>query len=295
MEENKIVETNEEVNKVEPPKKSKKGLVVTLILIIIALLGVLGYFAYDKFIAHNDNKESKETDKKDKKDDKKDDKKEESIKIDEEKDYVYDAEYDKGDAPESYGNETYTYYLKDIVVPFINIKTEGATKANEEIKSIFDELMAVYNEGASGGNGYVKYSEYKYFINGDILSIVFKTGTGATSVVHPYYHTYNFDLKTGEKISAHIGYQLSNMDSETIRTKAQEQIENIMKSTNYAFPESGEWSYAATLERSMQAYDDSISSGTIEFYFDENNKLNLQVVVSMGENPDNNRQLITIE
>ena len=277
-----IIET--EPVRVEQPKKKDRGLIVFLIIVILLLLGILGYIAYDKFIApKTDNKESKE------------EKKEDTIKIDEDKDYVYDAEYDAGSAPEEYTVGIYTYYLKDIVVPYINIDSEAARKTNESIKEIYNELLSAYNDGANGGMGYVKYSEYEYFVNDDVLSIVYKTGTGATDIVYPYYHTYNFSLKTGEKISAHTGYQLSKMDSETIKTKAQEQIENIMKSSNYAFPETGEWSYAATLERSMNAYNDAASTGSIEFYFDGRNKLNLQVVVSMGQNPENNRQVITIE
>ena len=198
------------------------------------------FFAYDIFIAHKDNKESKESGKK------KDTPKEKSIKIDEDKDYVYDAEYDTGDAPSEYAVGIYTYYLKDIVVPYINIDSDGAKAANENIKTVFDELMAAYNDGANGGMGYVKY-------NDNILSIVFKTGTGATDVVFPYYHTYNFDLKTGERLTYEYAYGVAGFNSNSVYDKVKEQIEAHMKEHTYPAKD-GEWSFDNMFLKSTSDY-----------------------------------------
>lgn len=285
-EENKVVETTE--TKIEPKKKGNKGLVIALVIIIVLLLGGIGYFAYDKFIAKN-KADSHEKDKK-----KDDPKEEDTIKIDESRDYVYNAEYDTGNAPESYVIGDNTYYLSSIVVPFINIDSEAATKANENIKGIFDELLASYNDGANGGNGYVKYCEYDFYINDNILSIVFKTGTGATDVVFPYYHTYNFDLNTGEKLIYKNAFALAGFSSDTLLDKVKEQIGEHMKA--YSYPaKDGEWSFDSCYNQSINLYNTAVEENAVEFYFDDNNKLNIQAVVYLpGGNPINNREILQL-
>ena len=315
-EENKVVETTEEVKTVETPKKSKKGLVVNLILIIIALLGVLGYFAYDKLIAHKSNTKDKakteETNKKEEKKKKEEEKKKEeakeqeetkkkeeeiskttTIKIDDSKGFVYDAEYDRGSAPSEYGLGDKTYYLSDLVVPYININTDAARLANDNIKSVFDEVLARYNEGASGKSSYVKFCEYKYYINNNILSVVFKTGLGGTGVVHPYYHTYNFDLNTGNRLTINDAYAIKGFDAEGIRAKVQEQME-IQLRTKKDYPETGEWSYESSLARAMGEYDSTVANNTTEFYFDNLNYIVIQVVVPIGDAPGTNRKLLLL-
>ena len=287
-EENKVVETT--VTNIESPKKKGgKGLIAALIILIIALLGVVGYFAYDKFIANKTDDTKEEEKKKD------EPKEEDTIKIDEDKDYVYDAEYDTGDAPESYDiGGVATYYLKDIVVPYINIDSEAATKANENIKGIFDELLASYNDGANGGNGYVKYCEYDFYINDNILSIVFKTGTGATDVVFPYYHTYNFDLNTGEKLIYKNAIALTGFSSDTLFEKVKEQIGEHMKA--YSYPaKDGEWSFDSCYNQSIDLYNTSVQENSVEFYFDDNNTFNIQAVIYLpGGNPINNREILQL-
>ncbi len=44
-------------------------------------------------------------------------------KIDDTKDWVYDAEYQKNVKADSYATPFHTYYAKDIVVPYININS----------------------------------------------------------------------------------------------------------------------------------------------------------------------------
>ena len=50
------------------------------------------------------------------------------IRTDSTKDYVYDASYENDGIVESYNTYYNTYFLKDIVVPFININSDDARK-----------------------------------------------------------------------------------------------------------------------------------------------------------------------
>ena len=61
---------------------------------------------------------------------------------------------------------------------------------------------------------YVDDCSYKYYINGDIISIVLTYGHGATDVVRPDYYIYNFNLKTGKLVSYNDVYSFVMPDSD---------------------------------------------------------------------------------
>lgn len=123
-------------------------------------------------------------------------------KLDNTKDWVYDAEYTKNVTTNSYS--TYydeTYYAKDIVVPYININSSYANIANKEIKTIFDDAINSYNKGVNDKITYVNECGYQKYVNNNNLSVLLTYGVGATDIVHPEYYTYNIDLKTGNQLS----------------------------------------------------------------------------------------------
>ena len=61
--------------------------------------------------------------------------------INNDKEWIYDAEYTKTVNASSYKTQSGTYYAKDIIVPYINIKSDYATSANNEIKKVFDDAI----------------------------------------------------------------------------------------------------------------------------------------------------------
>jgi hypothetical protein len=137
-----------------------------------------------------------------------------SKKIDESKDWVYNAEYSKENKEirtenETLGNKTFQTD-KDLIVPYININSQDAKKANEEIKELYEEKYSEFGEYLSkSSDGELKaYScpllEYKVYENQNILSIVIyntermivtNSSIGSKEI---YIHTYNFNLDTLE-------------------------------------------------------------------------------------------------
>ena len=144
-------------------------------------------------------------------------------KIDSSKYWIYHAPYDKNVLANSYDTAYETYQAKDIVVPYINIDSEDAKKANEEIKKGFDEAINVYNEGVENKTSFVKIV-YEKFIDNNLASVNLMFGKGGTDVIRPDYYPYTFDLTTGKLLSFEELYQRFNLNKNQIERKIKEEI-----------------------------------------------------------------------
>jgi len=90
-----------------------------------------------------------------------------SKKIDESKDWVYDADYLKENKKiyqDSAKTEEYAVNSnKDLIVPYININLEYAKTVNENIKALYDDYYSKY--GTEYKNPYNKESkEYNHYV-----------------------------------------------------------------------------------------------------------------------------------
>lgn len=90
-------------------------------------------------------------------------------KIDDTKDWVYDAEYKRNVTAESYATNGKTYYAKD---------------SNNAIEKVFEDAIKKYNEGVNDKITYIDECGYKKYINDNNLSIVLTYGVGGTDVIH---------------------------------------------------------------------------------------------------------------
>jgi hypothetical protein len=121
--------------------------------------------------------------------------------VEEDKEYVRDADYKPTEElKEEYDLYGKTYRLSDIKAPFITINSEYVKGVNAEIKTIYDEAVGIYKEGTTDGMSYVDTFEYKYFVNGDILSLVLETAYGETDDPAHIFYVYNIDTKNGNKV-----------------------------------------------------------------------------------------------
>lgn len=205
---NQTDEINDNVNQKET-KNSKKGKVKTIVLMIIVLVLVLiiGVLCGLFFSGNGDkvtniinqvteNKEENKT----------------SKKIDENKPWVYDADYikDKEDKTKTSNLTTSSFKAsEEIKLPYININSDDAKKINDEIKGLFDKAYnefgdliemtdyatgkKTYNENSFSYTGY----DYAVYENNNIVSIVItKTYIVVPGDITTSYITYNFDLDT---------------------------------------------------------------------------------------------------
>ena len=111
--------------------------------------------------------------------------------------WIYDADYEKAVLADSYMVGSWPQYVENIKVPYINISSTYASKANQEIKNVFDIAIDTYNKGVQDELTRVDI-DYQKYIDNDMVSTALWYSIKETAVVNPNYYTYNIDLKTGK-------------------------------------------------------------------------------------------------
>lgn len=126
---------------------------------------------------------------------------------------VTNYEYNKEGLKESY-TDIYKeeVYLKDIVLPRINIDSIDADNVNYEIKTILNEILDIYKSGKES----INVSKYTKYEDDNILSVNFSV---ALNKVDKRYYGYNFDIKTGKLLSYEEVYKIAGLTKENIDEK----------------------------------------------------------------------------
>lgn len=277
-------------NKIVKEKKGNPGLIILIVFLSILVIGLSCYLVFGKFIGNTNNENNKTAEKTENK--KKEETKKMISKIDESKKWVYDAEYEKNVDVEEYtttfGN---TYYAKDIVVPYVNINSDDAKAANDEIKEAFDEIIKRYNNGVEAKVTYIDICNYETNINNNVLSLIFTYGFGGTSVVHPIYMAYNFNLETGKELTYEETYKLAGFTKDTIQKAAEEAIKEKVTEETKDYPYfNDEKGFDYYLNNSINNYNNSVNEkkiidkytiNEIEYFLSTDNKLNIIVTLNL--------------
>lgn len=201
-----------------------------------------------------------------------------SIKIDNNKELVYDANYSyKNFSNESYysQNMNKTYTLKDINVPYININSEDASDANKEIKALFDELAEFFEQEYNDTKTWYNIASYKTYTRGNLLSIVITVESGGTDVEQYKYYTYNFNLDTLKPYSYEEAYKLVGFNSSNIDVKAEEAIKKCERITQF------EEDITTYIEKSINNYRSAVKDKSMKYFIDENNEFNIIVRIEL--------------
>lgn len=275
-------------------QKKNTGLYVLIAILCVLVLVLGGYFVYDK--THNDKTSATTTT--DTTNNTANSNTNTLVsKLDNTKDWVYDAEYTKNVTANSYSTGSKTYYSKDIVVPYININSSYANNANSAIKNVFDDAIKTYNNGVSDKMTYVDECDYKEYINSDSLSVVLTYGVGATDVVHPKYYTYNFDLKTGNQLSYEEVYSIAGLNSSNINSKVESAITKVMKEKMSGFSSDNYPSgtnFDTYNNKSINNYKNSINNN-LKYFLSDNGKLNIVVELSIPAGTGKFDTIITVD
>ena len=274
---------NNESVKVEKPKSKVSVLIIVLLVVV---LGVAVFFVYDTVLSpsnESENNNSNETNDNDKKDN--DNNEEEgntAAKIDESKPWVYDATYEYDVEPKSYTNsDDETYSMDDIIIPYINLNSTAATKANAEIKNLFIELADFFKEQLEQTKMRWNVADYKFYEDDDILSVIITTEKGGTDISVENYYTYNFDLKTGklltyEEIYKYVGFNSNNIN-EKVGNAITDEMTDTMNSDDYLKGQD----FNKYNSESITNYETSISENSIRYFIDADKKLNIVVPLSI--------------
>lgn len=272
--------------------KNNKVLVGLVVILLIIVLLLSGYIVYDKFIkednnTNNDNKEEKV-----------------SIKLDENLDYVYDAnytnvyqnkykEFKRDNTDELVSNDNYGFIIKynlgtqklsDLKAPYINIKSDYAQKVNDEIKEMYVNSAKEFDDCASD-EGFkcstiLTYYTYKY---NDILSVVVISGEQVSGPLNLNYVTYNFDLTNGNEVTYKEVIKKLNYNEDTLLDQEKKMINNKM---DELYKDADiDLSNSCLSGENKNCYDianklleESINKDTILYFVDNNGNLNIIVV-----------------
>ena len=261
-------------------QKKNIGLYVLIVVLFVLVLVLGGYIIYDKIQDKKPVEDSKV--------DKINTNTNTSTfisKIDNNKDWIYDAEYTKNVSVDSYSTVfNNTYYAKDIVVPYINVKSTYADNSNNEIKNVFEDAVKTYNTGVNDEMTYVDECGYKKYFNNDILSVVLTYGVGATDVVHPKYYTYNINLETGNQLTYEEAYLIAGYNSSNINEKVENAITKVMNDKFLDLPDQN-YPYGTNFNtynnQSISNYKTSVSNNTLKYFLSESGELNVVVTLSI--------------
>lgn len=212
-------------------------------------------------------------------------------KLDNTKEWVYDANYDLKTDKESYYvyDNTKLISKSDLIVPYINIDSDEAKEINQEIYKIYEDLIDKFNKNLKEEIWFTIVN-YKTYIKNDILSVVITTESAGTSVPIFDYYTYNFDLKNGKLLSYKDVYKLLEFDEKSINNKANNAIENAL---------SKEYTDGTNFEiyknQSINNYKTSVNENTIKYFIDENQKLNIVVKLEMETQQGGSNYILIVD
>ena len=236
-----------------PPKKSKGPLVI-IILLLLAVLGMAGYICYDKFITKDTPKETKNTTEKE-------ETKKEVLLKDKTKDVVYTYL----DKKITNVNGEYTYKI-----PQFNIDSKDAETLNQ---SIIDDLKKEYDEAEKDSILAHNNINYKYYTNGEIVSILaynaFDTGDFTS------YSTYNINQYTGKKVTNKDLLDLKKIKTSEFASKLVETFKKVDPIENWKSMESGQSDFD---REQYQKNVNNLTNGSYEdynMYLNEKNELNV--------------------
>ena len=298
-------------------EKKNNGVVIGLLIgIILVLVVVFGLYATGiiSFTTKSNNSNGNTN---------------QSIKIDESKYYVYDAEYqantDYLHYGKAYNNEFDTQkthdgfdttivnngilYLKDLVVPYININTSSVKAINEKLEKLYNEYVNMYNESASNYDNIVKkygadfdinnvtfdsindrwsYPMLKYYTyqSNNILSVVVTYGVLGTDILHPEYLVYNFDLSNGNLLNYDQFLSKFDLNVTEASSLILKQVSDYVKSSETYISE--------PLSDTEKNLNKSITDGTVLFFVDNQGNVNYIVDIYMNAGSGNYPQKITI-
>lgn len=206
-------------------------------------------------------------------------------KVDLDKDYTYNATYAIKNLASSYTNDKKTVrYLKDIVVPYVNINSDDAKSVNKEIEQLHSELISSYKEYLESNKVFYVKSKYDSYTNGNILSILITITSGGTDVPRKDYKTYNFNLETLKLVNYSDLYTSKNYTSDTINISVENEILKHINAeiADANMPENE--TKGTYIDASVKNYKDSIKDNSIKYFIDAKNKLNIivNIVIPAG-------------
>ena len=202
---------NNENNVQNQEKKQSKGLSVGLVVIMLIAVLIIGIgggyllskndslFSKNETKSNGNNSNTNQSDNNTSTQNNTTEQIKVGKKIDESKPWVYDAEYLKNKEEKKisidYSNETFST-LSNLKIPYINVDSEEAKKANQEIENIAIEQYNKFGKQDGEITYYITSIDYLYSYNGDNLSVLmfYNTNISGTGSKIDSIKSYNLKL-----------------------------------------------------------------------------------------------------
>jgi len=221
------------------------------------------------------------------------------LKIDENKDLVYDAKYTYDVSETSYimpysEDGSGRYSINDIVVPFINIRSVDANLANKEIEALYQSLVNEYKHYLLHDKISFVNSSYVSYTNGNVLSILITINRGGTDVGSTQYYTHNFDISTLTVLSYVDIYTNCGFNGNDITSNVESKITSYLYNGSW-FKFSTKEEGSSYVESSIKNYTDSVIDNSIKYFIDNENNLNIIVNITVPVGDGEFNRIITVK
>lgn len=224
-------QVNQNVKEMHQPKEKKsngnkaKGFVVFVFLVLFLGAGFgLGYLFAGKWdpFKENNNTTTNNTATNNAVETKS------AKKIDESKPWVYDAEYLKGKEEKKvdYDISNEKYSTKEcIIAPYINVDSEEAKKANQEIEEITTKQYTTFGKKDGESIYYVTKIDYLYSNNDNAIFVLvlYNTSITGTGSEIDSIKTYNIKIKNQNNDDSNV---IGGYSKEAINSKIEEFSKN---------------------------------------------------------------------
>ncbi|MDY5992693.1 MAG: hypothetical protein SPJ06_01710 [Bacilli bacterium] len=250
----------------------KKLLAIILIIIGILIISISGY-AIIQGKNTKESKKNKEPEKAEQIEETEENTNTPIEKLNENEDWIIEAQYERNIV----NHEKRLISADEIKVPYINVNSEYAKKANEEIKATFDEAIRTYNNEVNDYAFTLDECDYYKYIGKNLASTITVYSYHLTDVPKPNYKTYNISLKTGkemtyEEVYKELGYNKDNIEQfaeKAIISKLKEYIDKLDFVT--------ENEYKNYKNESINNYKKSLKDKTLQYFVNEDGKLSIIV------------------
>ena len=224
-----------------------------------------------------------------------------SIKLEKDKEYVYTADYvyknkyNEFSIPqEGNSNEeatinngikvnytSGTWYLSNLKVPYINIKSEDAYIINSSLKKLYLNYAKKFDNCASESSCSLILT-YKTYIYDNILSVIVIDSTKENDPWLLNYQTYNFNLDTGSllgynSVLAKLGY--SKIDTlSTIKNKIKGYLDSTYNNLDLNNCKDEDDKNDTCYNISNKLLEDSINNNSLLYFVNNNGNINVIVI-----------------
>ena len=189
--------------------------------------------------------------------------------------------------------------MSGIKVPYINIKNNNATKANQTLKYQYLESMKYLESSEECANNNsetvcgTNFLNYLAFESNNVVSVITFFGNRGPDIPHTQYITYSFDKKTGNYMGTNEIAKNEGMSVEELKEATKKAINSKIDSLGVQLNDHE--AFTSYREDTLKNFEDGFNNYEyncvvrnnnicfqgVQYYYDNNEKLHALVTIDM--------------